>query len=94
MSPIDYVLSSWKMYLTVPETERLFGAVYAGLRERRDSGRDMPRVIICPAFLSLFGARAVARDAVVALGAQDCHWEDEGPFTGEISARMLQGLVE
>lgn len=94
MSPIDYVLSSWKMYLTVPETERLFGAVHAGLRERLDSGAALPRVILCPDFVSLARVRAAADEAVVALGAQDCHWEDEGPYTGGVSARMLRGVAE
>ncbi len=28
------------------------------------------------------------------LGAQNCHWEDESPCTGEVSARMLRGLVD
>ena len=89
-----YVLSSWKMYLTVANTERLFGAVQSGLRQRVDSGRTLPRVILCPSFLSLVPLRAMADDGVVALGAQNCHWDDDGPYTGEISARMLRGLVE
>ena len=90
---MDYVLSSWKMYLSVSETERLFGAIQAGLRERIDSGRALPRVILCPSFLSVVPLRAMADDEVVALGAQNCHWEDDGSYTGEISAKMLQGLV-
>lgn len=91
---MDYVLSSWKMYLTVSETERLFGAVHDGLRQRVDSGQALPRVIICPSFLSLVALRSSADLRVVALGAQNCHWEDEGPYTGEISATMLRGFAE
>jgi triosephosphate isomerase len=91
---MEYVLSSWKMHLTVSETERLFRDVQDGLRERVSSGADLPRVIVCPAFLSLVPLRAVADGGVVALGAQNCHWEDDGPYTGEISPKMLRGLVE
>jgi triosephosphate isomerase (TIM) len=91
---MDYVLSSWKMYATVAETESLFAAIQARLRERVDAGGKLPRVIVCPSFLSLVQLRAVADGEVVALGAQNCHWEDEGPYTGEISPRMLRGLAE
>ncbi len=27
------------------------------------------------------------------LAAQNCYWRDEGPYTGEVSATMLRGLV-
>jgi triosephosphate isomerase len=59
-----------------------------------DAGRASPRVILCPSFLSIVPLRALADDAVVALGAQNCHWEDEGSYTGEISAKMLSGFVD
>lgn len=37
---------------------------------------------------------ALADQRVVRLGAQNCHWEREGPYTGEVSSRMLRGLVD
>jgi triosephosphate isomerase len=45
-------------------------------------------VIVCPPFTSL-------REAVaggVTVYAQNVHWEDEGAYTGEVSARMLLEL--
>ncbi len=89
-----YVLASWKMYPTVDEARALFEAVQAGLQERHRSGAALPRVIICPPFVSLVPLRAVADDQVLRLGAQNCHWEQEGAYTGEISPRMLRGLVD
>ena len=91
---MKYFLASWKMYPTVDEARALFDAVQAGLRERVRTGRALPRVIVCPPFVSLAPLRAVADDRLVRLGAQNCHWEQEGPYTGEISARMLVGLVD
>jgi triosephosphate isomerase len=38
--------------------------------------------------------RAVADGRFVALGAQNCHWESRGAYTGEISATLLAGLVD
>lgn len=92
--PLNYVLANWKMFPTVDEAVALLDGIQAGLRQRVRSGRTPPRVIVCPPVVALVPARAVADDDVVALGAQDCHWEREGPYTGEVSPAMLQGLVE
>ena len=91
---LNYVLANWKMYPTVDEAVVLVGAIQAGLGERAHRGGARPRVIVCPPFVALAPLRAVADDRVVELGAQNCHWEREGPYTGEISPRMLRGLVD
>lgn len=46
--------------------------------------------VICPPFPLLYEMAAMLRDAPLALGAQNCHAEREGAYTGEISAPMLQ----
>jgi triosephosphate isomerase len=89
---MTYVLANWKMYPTVDDAVALLGAIQAGLAERT-SGTP-PRVIVCPPSAALVPLRAVVDDRVVGLGAQNCHWESEGPYTGEISPRMLRGLVD
>lgn len=89
-----YVLANWKMYPTVDEALALLGTIQLGLRERAASGALMPGVIVCPPFVSLVPLRAVVDHRLVRLGAQNCHWEQEGPHTGEISPRMLHGLVD
>lgn len=86
-----YVLSNWKMYPTVDEARSLLLAVQAGLLER---AHPLPCVIVCPPAVALAPLREVVDGRVVRLGAQHCHWEDDGPHTGEISARMLRGLVD
>jgi triosephosphate isomerase len=91
---MKYVLSSWKMYPTVDQARESFEAIQAGLQERDQRGAVLPRVILCPPFLSLVSFAALVDRRVLALGAQNCHWEAEGPYTGEVSPRMLQGLVE
>ncbi len=91
---MKYVLANWKMYPTVDEAVALLGAIQVGLGERTPGSATPPRVIICPPFVALVPLRAVTDDRVVGLGAQNCHWESEGPYTGEISPRMLRGFVE
>ena len=91
---MKYVLANWKMYPTVDEAVALLAAIQVGLGQRRLDGGTPPQVIICPPFVALAPLRAVTDDRVVRLGAQNCHWESEGPYTGEISPRMLLGFVE
>lgn len=89
-----YVLSSWKMYPTLDEAQASFEAIQLGLQERARRGTVLPRVILCPPLLSLVPFAARVDRHVLSLGAQNCHWEEEGPYTGETSPRMLQGLVD
>ncbi len=91
---MKYVLSSWKMYPTVGQAQASFEAIQRGLQERAQRGAVGPRVILCPPFLSLVSFAALVDRRVLALGAQNCHWEADGAYTGEISPRMLQGLVD
>lgn len=49
-------------------------------------------VIGSPAiFFSEFNNLAIKRDDI-SLGAQNCFWEDNGAFTGEISAKMIASM--
>src|SRR5689334_17593693 len=49
-------------------------------------------VVVCPPFVSLAEAVQVLAGTEVGVFAQNCHWEREGPFTGEVSAPMLLEL--
>lgn len=46
-------------------------------------------VAVCPPFVSLEAVAEIIRETPVRLGAQNMHHEDEGAFTGEVSAPML-----
>jgi triosephosphate isomerase len=89
-----YVLANWKMYPTVGEAVALLGKIQEGLRGRQGPERTLPLVIVCAPFVSLAPLRAEVDDRLVRLGAQNCHWERRGPYTGEISPLMLEGLVD
>ena len=82
------------MFPTVAEARALFETVHANLDERAEAGSPVPRVIVCPPFVALEPIHRMADPRLVRLGAQNCHWEQQGPFTGEISPRMLAGLVD
>jgi triosephosphate isomerase (TIM) len=67
--------------------------MFKGPRETREfcAAFEPPQgieAVLCPPFVSL--AAALESDHTVF--AQNVHWADEGPFTGEISAPMLSEL--
>jgi triosephosphate isomerase (TIM) len=73
------IAGNWKMYKTPSETEAFCAAF---------DPPDGVDVVICPPFTSL-------REAVaggITVYAQNVHWEDEGAYTGEVSAAMLLEL--
>ncbi len=53
------------------------------------ANRDID-IVLCPAFTSLSEVYEIIINSNIELGAQDMHWEDEGAFTGEVSAKMLK----
>ncbi len=46
-------------------------------------------VAVCVPFTDLDAAMDAARGSNIIVGAQNCHWADNGAFTGEVSASML-----
>jgi triosephosphate isomerase len=51
-----------------------------------------PEVVVCPPFTLLPVALLIASGSNLAIGAQNCHWEEKGAFTGEVGAPMLAEL--
>jgi triosephosphate isomerase len=62
------------------------------LLDRKDA--DRVEVVICPPFTALRSVQTLMDSDRLpyGLGAQDVHAEDEGAFTGEVSAPMLAAL--
>ena len=79
------VVGNWKMNNTIAESETLASEVLAALGENF-SGCE---VGIAPTFLALEAAGRFIDGSEVQLVAQNCHYENDGAYTGEVSARML-----
>ena len=47
-------------------------------------------VVLCPGYCALSEVAEVLNETEIGLGAQDVYWQDEGAFTGEVSAPMLK----
>ena len=82
------IAANWKMNKDVKETSEF---IEAFLNEMK-SVDNPAEAVICPPSIGLdIAAKALKRSAVK-LGAQNLHFEDDGAYTGEISARMLKSL--
>ncbi|MDQ7039036.1 MAG: triose-phosphate isomerase [Aquificota bacterium] len=81
------IAANWKMNKTVSETEEYLRRFLEILKPYEDR-----EVLICPPFTSLYVASRVLSGTGVRLGAQNCHYERKGAFTGEVSLPMLKEI--
>lgn len=91
---MKYLVGNWKMHTTVPQAVTLAGKLEDAVEDLGRGGRDVPEVVICPPFPALTAVSDVLAGRTIQLGAQDCHWEDSGPYTGEVSPVMLADLAK
>lgn len=79
------VAGNWKMNKTFEEGRELARQI----AEQLQPG-DV-QVILCPPFIHLHSIAGAIKDTPnLSLGAQNCHQEESGAYTGEISAGMLK----
>ncbi|HXF56138.1 MAG TPA: triose-phosphate isomerase [Actinomycetota bacterium] len=85
------IAANWKMHKTHLEAIQAVQKL-SYLLDRKDAERV--EVVICPPFTALRSVQVLLQGDRLpyALGAQDVHWEDQGPYTGEVSAPMLAAL--
>ncbi len=82
MAPL--IAGNWKMNGLQGSAAEL-QKIIAGARDLRGSD-----ILVCPPATLIAGFAALARGSRVAIGAQDCHGEAAGAFTGDLSAEMLK----
>ncbi len=80
------IAGNWKMNKTRPEAKELIEAIKP-LAE--NAGCE---VVVCVPFTNLETAVNAVKGTNIHVGAQNCHFEKSGAFTGEISADMLVEL--
>jgi triosephosphate isomerase (TIM) len=84
------IAANWKMHKTHLEAIQAVQKL-SYLLDRKDARVE---VVICPPFTALRSVQTLIDSDRLpyGLGAQDVHSEDEGAFTGEVSAPMLAAL--
>src|SRR3989442_10286051 len=69
------------------EARTLATAIGDGLKRPRGV-----EVVVCPPFTALAAVGEILAGSPIRLGAQNCHWEASGAYTGEVSPAMLAEL--
>lgn len=82
------IAGNWKMNKDIHETVDLVN----GIKERLNGLDGNIGVVICPSFVSLVVASGLIKGTRIKLGAQNMHHQNDGAFTGEISAKMLKSV--
>lgn len=78
------IAGNWKMHKDSREAAELSAEIVKA--HKPDTRFEL---VICPTFTSIAAAVEAVRGTDVAVGGQNICWEEQGAFTGEISAGML-----
>ncbi len=80
---------NWKMNKTPTEAVEFVRA----LRPKLTPYLQQVETVVCPPFVALPAVADALRGVKIGVGAQNCHWAENGAYTGEVSAAMLAGLA-
>ena len=80
------IAGNWKMNKTPVEAAELINEMKP-LVENADCD-----VVICVPYVDLQTALYCTEGTNIKVGAENCHWEEKGAFTGEISPSMLTSM--
>lgn len=81
------IVGNWKMNTSISEGRKLAEDVHK-YSQLHLPGTNV-KVVVCPPFTHLTEIAHVLKESEVKLGAQDCHYEASGAFTGDVSAPMV-----
>ncbi len=79
-----YVAGNWKMNLNVAKARALVEGIKAKV-----SGDAVVDLAVFPPFPMLSAVAEAVKGSTIKLGAQNCYFEPEGAFTGEVAPAML-----
>lgn len=80
------IAGNWKMNKTPKETKALISEMVPLVK---DASCD---VVCCVPFVDICPALKMSDGSNIKIGAQNCHFEESGAFTGEVSPNMLQSM--
>lgn len=78
------IAGNWKLFKTIQEATTFaqeFGPMVADAQQ--------VDIILAPVFTALAKVAESVHGTSINIAAQDCHWEEEGAFTGEVSPKLL-----
>ncbi len=86
-----FIAGNWKMNKVV-EQATSYADTLTELVKKEGIDHDKVDIAICAPYLYLSALKVIFLLRGIDVGAQNLHYEDEGAYTGEISAKMLHDL--
>ncbi len=81
------IVGNWKMFNTVGDAIKLVTSLKNLVGENPSA-----EVVLAPPHTSLYSVWVLTQDTPLKLAGQNCFWEEEGPYTGEVSASFLKDV--
>ena len=78
------IAGNWKMYKACADAREFINAFAPLVANAKHCD-----IVVAPPFTAIAAAVEAGKGTSIGISAQNMHWEREGAFTGEISARML-----
>lgn len=85
MTHSKILIANWKMKPGLKDSIDLAKKIKEKIKKKPGVG-----VAVCPNHIALHGVSKVLGKSAIKLGAQDVFWEEQGSYTGEISAAMIK----
>ncbi len=83
----NIVAGNWKMNNDLAETQELLSHLKMQLVKEPKA-----EVYVAPSYVSLYNAFQSLKDTPIKVAAQNMHFAENGAYTGEVSAKMLEGI--
>ena len=88
MAQNKLIVSNWKMNLDLSNSKKLINKLIKSTPKKKSYLKN----IICPQFLLIPSISNLIKNTHLLLGAQNCHYERGGAFTGESSIELLKNF--
>jgi triosephosphate isomerase len=79
------IAGNWKLFKTLDEALELVSQLKMLVKDQKNV-----EIVVAPVFTAIATVSKAVKGTQIKVAAQDCYWEEEGAFTGEVSPKLLK----
>ncbi|MEI6306090.1 MAG: triose-phosphate isomerase [Deltaproteobacteria bacterium] len=79
------IAGNWKLFKSIAEATAMVNALKPLV-----AANNGVEIVVAPVFTALSSVSNALSGSNIHLAAQDCYWEEEGAFTGEVAPKLLK----
>jgi triosephosphate isomerase len=79
------IAGNWKLFKTIAEAVALVDELKPLV-----AGNQNVEIVVAPVFTALSRVSDAVKGSNINVASQDCYWEEEGAFTGEVAPKLLK----